>query len=333
MKLLWTVCTLAGVGLLYCWTSRINAIFFFGRTVPAGFATGHEGRAITRRYLWGVGTATLMSGLMAWLLSLSAHPLYGLAVSCEVVLCLWQYAGANRRVQRLHIAPAMEGDLPGVVEVDLAAVPAYWVPGVAVSVLPALLASLAYGTALWRTGATGVAARATAAMQAVERHGPANLFGMGVGMLLTACVMLLAIRSSARLRTRLAQNVVRAMFALNIVGAVLICFALAMSLGNATLTHMQANVVNGAITAAALCFALWNQSRARRFVPAAVEMGADDRWRWGLFYVDRNDPALFVQSRCGAGYGLNYGKRLAWPITAAFFAYMVLVLFVLPLQH
>jgi uncharacterized membrane protein len=49
-----------------------------------------------------------------------------------------------------------------------------------------------------------------------------------------------------------------------------------------------------------------------------------------LFYVDRNDPALFVQSRCGAGYTLNYGRVAAWPISVGLLAYVVGVLFFLP---
>jgi len=66
-----------------------------------------------------------------------------------------------------------------------------------------------------------------------------------------------------------------------------------------------------------------NQTRAKRFVPPAVELGADDRWRWGLFYVDRTDPALFIQSRCGAGYTLNYGRFAAWPISIGVVGYLI----------
>ena len=40
-------------------------------------------------------------------------------------------------------------------------------------------------------------------------------------------------------------------------------------------------------------------------------------WRGGLFYVDREDPALFVPKRYGAGYTFNYGRPLAWVITFA----------------
>ncbi len=42
----------------------------------------------------------------------------------------------------------------------------------------------------------------------------------------------------------------------------------------------------------------------------------DDCWKWGLFYVNRNDPALFVEKRFGVGYTLNFGNRWFWVILA-----------------
>jgi uncharacterized membrane protein len=33
----------------------------------------------------------------------------------------------------------------------------------------------------------------------------------------------------------------------------------------------------------------------------------------GLFYADRNDPALFVPKKSGLGYTVNFGHPLAWP--------------------
>ena len=40
---------------------------------------------------------------------------------------------------------------------------------------------------------------------------------------------------------------------------------------------------------------------------------ADERhWRWGLFYVNRDDPALFVEKRFGIGLTMNFGNPRAW---------------------
>jgi uncharacterized membrane protein len=43
----------------------------------------------------------------------------------------------------------------------------------------------------------------------------------------------------------------------------------------------------------------------------------DDRlWKAGLFYVNRDDPAIMVAARFGAGWTLNFGNRVAWLIIA-----------------
>jgi uncharacterized membrane protein len=43
----------------------------------------------------------------------------------------------------------------------------------------------------------------------------------------------------------------------------------------------------------------------------------DDRfWKAGLLYVNRDDPAVAVAARFGAGWTLNFGNRAAWLIIA-----------------
>jgi uncharacterized membrane protein len=34
-----------------------------------------------------------------------------------------------------------------------------------------------------------------------------------------------------------------------------------------------------------------------------------------MFYVNRNDPAFFVEKRFGLGYTLNFGHPLSWALT------------------
>jgi uncharacterized membrane protein len=38
----------------------------------------------------------------------------------------------------------------------------------------------------------------------------------------------------------------------------------------------------------------------------------DSCWKWGMFYVNPNDPALFVEKRFGIGYTVNLGNRWSW---------------------
>lgn len=54
-------------------------------------------------------------------------------------------------------------------------------------------------------------------------------------------------------------------------------------------------------------------SGGRRIGPAAVADRDDDRfWKAGLFYVNRDDPAIMVGRRFGVGWTFNFGNRLAW---------------------
>lgn len=41
---------------------------------------------------------------------------------------------------------------------------------------------------------------------------------------------------------------------------------------------------------------------------------ADSHWKGGFFYVNPDDPALFVEKRMGLGYTLNFGRPAAWAI-------------------
>ncbi|MGA6973989.1 MAG: DUF5808 domain-containing protein [Candidatus Binatus sp.] len=42
-----------------------------------------------------------------------------------------------------------------------------------------------------------------------------------------------------------------------------------------------------------------------------MEMG-DKNWKLGIFYIDKDDPAIFVPKRYGIGYTLNFGNRWSW---------------------
>jgi len=52
--------------------------------------------------------------------------------------------------------------------------------------------------------------------------------------------------------------------------------------------------------------------------PLAGGIADNAHWVWGLFYVDRHDPSIAVESRFGFGYTLNYGNRTALLITGTF---------------
>jgi uncharacterized membrane protein len=51
----------------------------------------------------------------------------------------------------------------------------------------------------------------------------------------------------------------------------------------------------------------------------------DRDWIWGTFYVNRNDPAIFIERRFGLGYTLNFGRPGAWLILGSSLLGMVVV--------
>ena len=59
----------------------------------------------------------------------------------------------------------------------------------------------------------------------------------------------------------------------------------------------------------------------RGLAPATGTDRDDDRfWKAGLLYVNRDDPAVMVGSRFGAGWTLNLGNPAAWLIIAGIVA-------------
>jgi uncharacterized membrane protein len=70
---------------------------------------------------------------------------------------------------------------------------------------------------------------------------------------------------------------------------------------------------------AALIFSMSRLAKhhAKMHAEAAASMGGgmpEDHWKAGVFYVNRDDAALFVPKRFGIGYTLNFGHATAWVI-------------------
>jgi len=87
------------------------------------------------------------------------------------------------------------------------------------------------------------------------------------------------------------------------------------------------------VTAVALTLGL-GLRRARHGAETHGEIGdrtPDECWKLGLFYVNRTDPALWVEERFGIGYTLNLAHRAAVPLVLAFVAAFVAVAVIPPL--
>jgi uncharacterized membrane protein len=60
---------------------------------------------------------------------------------------------------------------------------------------------------------------------------------------------------------------------------------------------------------------------------------ADQYWKLGVFYVNRDDPALMVEKRFGIGYTMNFGHPGAWLVIGTLVAVAVLIGVVAPSHH
>jgi uncharacterized membrane protein len=79
-----------------------------------------------------------------------------------------------------------------------------------------------------------------------------------------------------------------------------------------------------------LLFVIWSSIYLRHLRPlpaphrSTAETGghptgdAERHWRQGAFYVNRDDPALWVPKRSGLGYTLNFAHPAAWPLLILF---------------
>jgi uncharacterized membrane protein len=68
-------------------------------------------------------------------------------------------------------------------------------------------------------------------------------------------------------------------------------------------------------------------------VPPVGDRTPDKYWKLGLIYINRNDPALFVEKRFGVGYTLNLGHPGALVFLALLVAVFVAIILIAPSHH
>jgi uncharacterized membrane protein len=57
----------------------------------------------------------------------------------------------------------------------------------------------------------------------------------------------------------------------------------------------------------------------------------DKYWKWGAYYVNRDDPALFVEKRFGVGFTINFGRPAAILLLVGLIALIAVSIHVAPL--
>jgi len=72
-----------------------------------------------------------------------------------------------------------------------------------------------------------------------------------------------------------------------------------------------------------------------RYKPSAgtdnqYQLVDDDKfWKWGVFYFNPNDPAIFVEKRFGIGVTMNFAKWQAWACIVGVFVFIGVIIIVM----
>jgi hypothetical protein len=321
---------LSGVAGFCLWTSRINQFFFFGRTLPQELAMSPAAKQITRRYtqqiLFKFCATVVVFAALRLIVGIPLLPSFVLTCILQIVGFHVAFARAHREAgvafeqRRDATEDAAAETAPRVIAVPLLTSKVPVRSRLSTIVLPSVAAGVAWLIVM----AVHHMSFASLA-NAVDANGGAALMGFGVGMLFAGTLFSLLVRYSARYRTPMAQCTLRTMFLLEWAGVLAIGASAVAVPMHVAITHTMTRAVIFPALALAVVYAIYSRGRLKQFAPPQAELNGDQFWRWGLFYNNAADPALFIQARTGPGYTLNFGKSLAWPIAAAVFGYIVLV--------
>ena len=325
----------------------------FGVRVPGDRAGEPVIAAQRRLYRWGTAAVTALA--VAGVFLLSGHaPAEPLAVVAAVVLFAALYVHAHRRVRAAKEAGDwFAGHRQTVVaDTSLRTDPVRypWLWAVPPLLLPA--ATIVTGAVRYPRMPDRIVTHYGAGGHA--DHIAAKSFGTVFGplpaqVLLTALLLVLArvaVRSRAQLdaedpnagqrHRRYVTAISRTLLALAAVvnagflAAALVVWGVIDAPGTTVVLLGGVPPLLMAAVAVVITVRL-GQNGSRLPLPSVRNGGAgttvnrdDDRlYRLGLFYVNGDDPALFVPKRFGVGWTINFGRPLAWMLLAGVLALLL----------
>lgn len=53
----------------------------------------------------------------------------------------------------------------------------------------------------------------------------------------------------------------------------------------------------------------------------------DENWVWGMFYFNKNDPAVMIEKRVGIGYTVNFANKKSWVLFGFTILFVILISF------
>jgi uncharacterized membrane protein len=310
---------------------------FFAVTVAPAFRQTSEGRRVVTNYRLG----SLASSLLALaVLGLTAHselsaPWMALALLPQVLGTTVAFVTARRHVLPHAVQPATTRE--AVVACRRETIPGGW----ALQVLPFMLLTAAAVILAMRWpdlparipvhwGLDGQADRWTE-RTLVSVFAPMAAAGLMCGLMLAVSVGLLhgrrvratggtALRE-ARFRrlTMLVLFAAETMIALGASQVALFVIVPPVLLARSFPVLVGAGLAATIVLVVLLVRLGQGGSSGQVDSAAAAPVGdrtPDSAWKWGLLYVNTQDPAMLVEKRFGVGYTFNFGHPIAWLLLA-----------------
>lgn len=66
-------------------------------------------------------------------------------------------------------------------------------------------------------------------------------------------------------------------------------------------------------------------SRLPSSSPHSTTSSSDEYWKWGSFYINKQDPSIFVEKRFGLGFTLNFGNPISILIMIGLFLFIIIL--------
>jgi uncharacterized membrane protein len=294
------------------WMTRPD--LFFGVTVAPDFRRTVAGRGIAFQFRLGVWSCLIL----ALIVGVALHrPLLSWALYLAGVFAT--FVSAHRSARRHAVTPAR------IVELDLAA-PAEHLPGgLTAACLP--LGVLA-GFGAW----------------AAMKDAPSLIPLIVIPAM--SCVLLIAIALGILYRSRRIQTTGEAgarerLFRRRILLMILfteylLVFPPAFKLFQLPLASIGIWAVAVPIVIIFLVAIIMRGGQGGSRIPGATpgiavgDRTPDERWKFGMFYFNPGDSALFVEKRLGVGYTLNFGNVWSWVLLGVFIAAPLILRWVMP---
>ena len=338
---------------LYPWFSLVMVIFigiiclmmprfsrpdiFFGVTVQPAFRDSAEGASIARRYRLHLLVSASFAVLLTLASATTLRPVLS-TVSILVVVAgsVIALASANRQA-RAHAVPASvvrEASL--VIREDR--LPGGWI----ITAIPFLILAAAgvYLHARWDEIPNRFPIHfdingqpnGWANKSAVSVYG---MLGMGAGICLMMAILAFSIMrtrrvalrgSAARYEQRFRSTSVWAMLAVEYFMAILFAAIPVVSIFHSNVSPIVVlNFVFTAVLLLTLVPLLFYYGQGGTAMagddaltdPPVGDRTPDECWTWGMFYYNRDDPAIMVEKRFGIGYTMNFGNVWSWVILGA----------------